>query len=156
MDKQKCLALLAALALAGGLTAQQRESSTVERPSIAMMADETIEQAIQTLEEKLDVPEFKTNPGGVLSMPIYRVGGAMLKGGMLTPAQEKQLVGYLEDLKQRIPTEAGRLDRHIFQIQNLTIGKTAPDIVGEDLDEVPFKLSDYRGKVVVLDFWGDW
>ena len=23
-------------------------------------------------------------------------------------------------------------------------------------DGVKFKLSDYRGKVVVLDFWGDW
>ena len=32
----------------------------------------------------------------------------------------------------------------------------APDIIGHDLDGVPFKLSDYRGKVVVIDFWGDW
>ncbi len=32
----------------------------------------------------------------------------------------------------------------------------APEIVGEDVDGVPFKLSDYRGKVVVLDFWGNW
>jgi hypothetical protein len=32
----------------------------------------------------------------------------------------------------------------------------APEIAGEDLDGVPFRLSDYRGKVVVLDFWGDW
>jgi peroxiredoxin len=38
----------------------------------------------------------------------------------------------------------------------LEIGKVAPDIEGVDLDQVPFKLSDYRGKVVVLDFWGDW
>jgi hypothetical protein len=32
----------------------------------------------------------------------------------------------------------------------------APEIAGEDLDGVPFRLSDYRGKVVLLDFWGDW
>ncbi|MDP6424698.1 MAG: redoxin domain-containing protein [Planctomycetota bacterium] len=32
----------------------------------------------------------------------------------------------------------------------------APDIVGKDIDGHTFKLSDYRGKVVVLDFWGDW
>ena len=31
-----------------------------------------------------------------------------------------------------------------------------PDIRGEDMDGVPFALSDYRGKVVVLDFWGFW
>ena len=39
---------------------------------------------------------------------------------------------------------------------NLQVGKIAPDIVGVDLDDVEFKLSDYRGKVVVIDFWGDW
>jgi thiol-disulfide isomerase/thioredoxin len=32
----------------------------------------------------------------------------------------------------------------------------APDIEGEDADGKLFKLSDYRGKVVLLDFWGDW
>ena len=36
------------------------------------------------------------------------------------------------------------------------LGKVAPDIVGEDIDGTPMKLSDYRGKVVVIDFWGDW
>jgi len=35
-------------------------------------------------------------------------------------------------------------------------GALAPEIEGQDLDGVPFKLSDYRGKVVMLDFWGDW
>jgi hypothetical protein len=35
-------------------------------------------------------------------------------------------------------------------------GPPAPEIAGEDLDGVPFRLSDYRGKVVLLDFWGDW
>jgi len=44
----------------------------------------------------------------------------------------------------------------LFEIRNLAIGKAAPDIVGEDIDGKSFKLSDYRGKVVVLDFWGNW
>jgi tetratricopeptide (TPR) repeat protein len=44
----------------------------------------------------------------------------------------------------------------LFELRNLRVGKTAPDIEGEDLDGVKFKLSEYRGKVVVLDFWGDW
>jgi hypothetical protein len=29
----------------------------------------------------------------------------------------------------------------------------APEIVGVDQDGKEFKLSDYRGKVVMLDFW---
>ena len=36
------------------------------------------------------------------------------------------------------------------------IGELAPEIEGVDLDGVEFKLSDYRGKVVMLDFYGDW
>ena len=32
----------------------------------------------------------------------------------------------------------------------------APEIEGEDVDGKKFKLSDYRGKVVMIDFWGDW
>jgi len=39
---------------------------------------------------------------------------------------------------------------------HLAIGKTAPEIEGKDVDGKKFKLSEYRGKVVVLDFWGDW
>ena len=44
----------------------------------------------------------------------------------------------------------------INEEKNLGIGRVAPDIEGEDLDGVEFKLSDYRGKVIMLDFWGDW
>ncbi|WP_035858224.1 TlpA disulfide reductase family protein [Kitasatospora cheerisanensis] len=32
----------------------------------------------------------------------------------------------------------------------------APDISGATLDGGPVKLSDYRGKVVVLNLWGSW
>jgi len=36
------------------------------------------------------------------------------------------------------------------------LGKPVPDIEGDDLDSKAFKLSDYKGKVVLLDFWGFW
>ncbi len=39
---------------------------------------------------------------------------------------------------------------------NLAVGKVAPDIVGPDIDGKEFKLSDYRGKVILLDFWAHW
>ena len=44
----------------------------------------------------------------------------------------------------------------LFEARNLVVGKVAPEIEGEDADGKKFKLSEYRGKVVVLDFWGDW
>lgn len=49
-----------------------------------------------------------------------------------------------------------QVDSALFKLTKLGIGCVAPDIEGEDGDGVKFKLSDYRGKVVVLDFWGDW
>jgi hypothetical protein len=50
------------------------------------------------------------------------------------------------------PRAAGEL----IEATKLNIGMVVPEIEGTDLDGVDFKLSDYRGKVVVLDFWGDW
>lgn len=47
-------------------------------------------------------------------------------------------------------------ERGLFEIRHLSVGRVAPEIEGDDIDEVPFKLSDYRGNVVVLDFWGHW
>jgi thiol-disulfide isomerase/thioredoxin len=52
-------------------------------------------------------------------------------------------------LKEEVETE-------LYELRNLRIGKAAPEIVGEDLDGKKFKLSDYRGKVVLLVFWASW
>ena len=43
-----------------------------------------------------------------------------------------------------------------YEKEHLQIGMVAPNIVGADTDGVAFELEDYRGKVVVLDFWGFW
>lgn len=51
---------------------------------------------------------------------------------------------------------AARTSRVRFEVENLLPGCQAPDIKGEDLDGTAFSLSDYRGKVVLLDFWGFW
>ena len=43
-----------------------------------------------------------------------------------------------------------------FKLAHLSVGGIVPEIVGKDIQGKPMRLSDYRGKVVVLDFWGDW
>lgn len=42
------------------------------------------------------------------------------------------------------------------EIRNLAIGKAAPEIDGVDINGHPLRLSDHRGKVVVLVFWASW
>jgi hypothetical protein len=45
---------------------------------------------------------------------------------------------------------------YIFELDRLQIGMPAPEIVGADADGQEIKLSQFRGQVVVLDFWGFW
>jgi hypothetical protein len=41
-------------------------------------------------------------------------------------------------------------------LEGIEVGNRAPEIKGQDIDRKAFKLSDYKGKVVLLDFWGYW
>lgn len=45
--------------------------------------------------------------------------------------------------------------QELFDIRHLAVGKQAPAVEGEDQDGQKFKLSDYHGKVVMLDFWNE-
>ncbi len=55
-----------------------------------------------------------------------------------------------------VPYRGDTLGEAARTLRNLAVGKTVPEIRGEDVDGQVFKLSDYRGKVVLLDFWGNW
>ena len=57
------------------------------------------------------------------------------------------------DVKLDSETIADRAKAELFEIRHLSVGKEAQEIEGEDQDGKRFKLSDYRGKVVLLDFW---
>lgn len=47
-------------------------------------------------------------------------------------------------------------EKMLFRIRNLSIGRVAPEIDGEDVHGNSLKLSDFRGNVVMLTFWGHW
>lgn len=44
----------------------------------------------------------------------------------------------------------------LFEMTNLQVGCEAPEIEGKDAEGVYCKLSDYRGKHVIVIFWGGW
>src|SRR5262249_37537408 len=87
----------------------------------------------------------------------------------LKSADPAKLIAKAEALYERALQEFGQLrpgrwDRSVGErarsaldeIRLLAVGKSAPDVGGEDLDGKPLKLSDYRGKVVVITFWATW
>jgi hypothetical protein len=50
-------------------------------------------------------------------------------------------------------TVADRAQAELFEVRDLRVGKEAPDIEGQDQNGRRFRLRDYRGHVVLLDFW---
>jgi hypothetical protein len=76
------------------------------------------------------------------------------------PAEVKKASEEAEQLYDRLVTKfadvkdlARPAEEGLAEIRKFGIGKKAPEISGEDGDGKKFKLSDYKGKVVVLDFW---
>ncbi len=59
-----------------------------------------------------------------------------------------------------VPPGEGPLDLPELKLESLAsvrmVGRPAVEIEADDLDGKPVKLADYRGKVVVLDFWATW
>ena len=47
-------------------------------------------------------------------------------------------------------------EMQLFELDHLGVGDLAEDIQGVSLDGLPMSLSSFRGKLVVLEFWGSW
>ncbi len=77
---------------------------------------------------------------------------------MTKETNAKAAVPLYQELLAKYPTTnyAKRAKGAIFEAENLQIGMVAPEITGPDHEGKTFKLTDYRGKVVILDFWGFW
>ncbi len=44
-------------------------------------------------------------------------------------------------------------ERLLYDLDHMLVGKTPPDLVATDVTGKAVKLSDYRGKLVIVDFW---
>jgi peroxiredoxin len=71
---------------------------------------------------------------------------------------EEQLVKYADEIKDKFkdnPTVQHFLHQ-VDLIRPLSVGHKAPDFTSTGLDGKPVKLSDYKGKYVMIDFWASW
>jgi hypothetical protein len=96
-----------------------------------------------------------------LAEALFQPGFAPGPDGQLTsdaspdPATAREL---LVALQERYPASKYAQESRglLFELDHLQVGMVAPDVEATDQDGVAFKLSDYRGKVVLLVFWGFW
>jgi peroxiredoxin len=79
-----------------------------------------------------------------------------LQTGRITPEQEKRVLAHLDGIARSRPEAPAIVAGPRRMIAGLTVGKPAPDIAGRDLDGRPFRLSEYRNKVVLLVFSAEW
>ncbi len=75
-----------------------------------------------------------------------------------TNGPKSKSLALLDTLIEKYPNTraASQATKTIYEIVHLSVGSVAPDFEAEDENGVKFKLSDYRGKVVMVDFWGFW
>ena len=104
----------------------------------------------------IDRPEWITRYDAILGKEYFQA-----IRGTGRPAFEERIEALYERATEfddviNIPfseTVAEKAKTELFDIRHLSVGKLAPDIEGQDQDAQQFKLSDYRGKVVLLYFW---
>jgi hypothetical protein len=130
--------------------------------ALSYATDLVSETLLRTVLEKEGRPEVQ----GLASLTLAQVLKRRLEmtpaGGEATASQvraesEKLLrraADQFGDVKLATGGTVGDKARlELDDILHLSVGKVAPDIEGQDQDGHKFKLRDYRGKVVLLDFW---
>jgi hypothetical protein len=93
-----------------------------------------------------------------LGMQLHRrMGTAGKEGPAKAEAMLERAAGAYGTVKHPYYGTVGDKARgELYELRHLAVGKEVPDVAGADQDGKKFRLSDYKGKVVLLDFWGNW
>jgi thiol-disulfide isomerase/thioredoxin len=113
-------------------------------------------EALRTEAERLFeevIAEYADVPCVTRAMRNAEARLAALKGDDPKTLQEREALERALARKRTCgEVAAARLD----EMHHVAVGQPAPEIDGVDMEGKPLKLSDYRGKVVALVFWGSW
>ncbi|MDB5141432.1 MAG: hypothetical protein JWQ66_145 [Mucilaginibacter sp.] len=71
---------------------------------------------------------------------------------------ESQMVAYADAIKGNFKDNPAvqRFIKAMNEVEPISVGHKAPDFTITGLDGKPVKLSDYKGKYVLVDFWASW
>lgn len=137
------------------------DHASIERicATLARSDSPDAEKALRKIMEKASKQNIKAAATLALAKSLATrtdsLGDKPAEADKVAAEAEKQFAAaialYKDNERQRSAAE-----KDLKAIKTLRVGKEAPEIRAPDLDGKEFKLSDYRGKVVLLDFWGDW
>lgn len=71
---------------------------------------------------------------------------------------EQQLVAYADAIKDKFPgnKDVQNFVKTMELVKPVSVGHAAPEFIIMDADNKPVKLSDYKGKYLMVDFWASW
>ncbi len=122
---------------------------------LELAGHEQVQHSLETLLEKSPLKEVKAS--SLLAL------GQMNCDSSATDAQKAQgrkyfarLIAEFGDVKSNRSTYKKAAESFLFELDHLQVGMVAPDFESIDENGTKFKLADYRGKVTVIDFWGNW
>jgi peroxiredoxin len=124
----------------------------------AKQRDPSFRQGFQTRAEAIQqeqrevLKEFiQSHPRSFVSLEALKsYGGYFPEGGEVEP-----LFNALDETVKS--TNAGKEYAEVVKKAKITaLGAMAPDFTQNDTAGKPVKLSDYRGKYVLIDFWASW
>ncbi len=71
---------------------------------------------------------------------------------------EQQLVAYCDEINGKFPgnKDVQNFIKSFAAVKPVSVGHKAPDFELTDINDKPVKLSDYKGKYVMIDFWASW
>ena len=129
------------------------------RWGVSRLVEEDVESSLRKIAEQSPHPSVQAAALHSLACVLTDSGRPDALGpDPRTLGRREEAKTLLKLIQRKFPnTEvAKRAAGDIFEIENLQVGMVAPDFTATDQDGKEFKLSEYRGKVVVLDFWGFW
>lgn len=143
---------------------ENHEDKLVSKPAVLESAGDRGVKVLRTLRDKLKSGEgyvrVTASLANVLKMPTERADNDERAAKAVTQAGEAEAM--YADVIAKGGENAG-LDKlvsaakaSLAELQTLGIGKMMPELESKDLEDKTVKLSDLRGKVVVLDVWATW
>ena len=117
--------------------------------------DAQVDYLLAMLDATFGIPEAAANIKEEAGLPLWRFGNRIQRG-LLSEEQTARIVEYFEELKEEHPDAAEEIDNSRFLVENLVVGKVAPNITGTDTEGNEFTLEEYRGRIVAVIFSGQW
>jgi len=107
--------------------------------------------SIAVVEKNLDSLYVIKNPNSYMSLVAVRgMGGPYPDANELQPMFNK----LSKDLQTS--TAGATYQEYLNTIKAVAVGAMAPDFAQPDTNGTPVKLSSFKGKYVLLDFWASW